>query len=62
MNKQYTFSLPMEIAKIIDAIPLSERSIYIAEAVIRFTRQQSQEKEVDVMTLLKQPIKHEHNT
>ena len=53
MNKQYTFSLPESIGQIIDALPKTKKSQYIAEAIINQEKLKAQQKALDVIDLLK---------
>lgn len=52
MNKQYTFSLPEEVANVIDALPKTEKSKYIAQAVLNQERSKAKQKALDVIALL----------
>ena len=52
MNKQFTFSLPEEVAEIIDALPKTEKSNYIAQAVLNQEKEKAKQKALDVIALL----------
>ena len=53
MNKQYTFSLPEEVAAVIDALPKTEKSKYIAQAVVNQEKLKAKQRALDVIALLK---------
>ena len=52
LNKQYTFSLPPEAGRIIDALPKMEKSKCVAEALIQFEKEKAKQKTLDVLALL----------
>ncbi len=52
MNKQYTFSLPEEVAAVIDALPKTEKSKYIAQAVVNQEKLKAKQRALDVIALL----------
>lgn len=51
-NKQYTFSLPPEAGRIIDALPKMEKSECVAQALIQFEKEKAKKKTLDILTLL----------
>jgi hypothetical protein len=52
MNKQYTFSLPSEVANIIDSLPKTEKSSYVAQAILNQEKEKARQKALDVISLL----------
>ena len=52
LNKQYTFSLPPEARRIIDALPKMEKSKCVAKALIQFEKEKAKQKTLDVLALL----------
>ena len=53
MNKQYTFSLPPEVGVIIDRLPKTQKSAFIAEAVVLTEKFQSQKKVLSLLDSIK---------
>ncbi len=51
-NKQYTFSLPPEVGKIIDVLPKMEKSERVAQALLHYEREKAKQKTLDILTLL----------
>ena len=51
-NKQYTFSLPPEAGSIIDALPKTEKSECVAQALIQFRKEKARLKTLDILSLL----------
>ncbi len=52
-NKQYTFSLPPEAGKVIDALPKMEKSERVAQALLQFEKERAKQKTLDILKLLK---------
>ncbi len=52
-NKQYTFSLPPEAGRVIDALPKMEKSECVAQALLLFERERAKQKTLDILKLLK---------
>jgi hypothetical protein len=51
-NKQYTFSLPPEAGRIIDALPKMEKSECVAQALMQFEKEMAKQKTLDILALL----------
>ena len=52
MNKQYTFSLPEEVGQVIDALPKTEKSKFVADAVKNQVRMKAKQKALNIIDLL----------
>lgn len=52
-NKQYTFSLPFEAGKVIDALPKMEKSEHVTQALLQFEKEKARQKTLDIIKLLR---------
>lgn len=53
MNKQYTFSLPPEVGVIIDSLPKTKKSEYVAEALMLKEKFKAQQKVLSLLDSIK---------
>ena len=54
MNKQYTFSLPEEVGDIIGSLPKTEKSKYVANAIINQEKIEAKRKQTPWRDFVKQ--------